>query len=241
MLELINDRTRSISQDMHALNRSCCVEIVRSSLTRAQRSTPQKRRRAQRRRKSLRTQSRNRQPRLTKPTHVRNALGFTKNHHPVPSYISGPTLPSISTSPPSDSTAVPLTARGTTSATIHCSVTHSIRLTTDDNHDSCQPSPALALLKNLGHGDYAGVRLGEVQNLGPRPDSSRATHRQPGTDQRSWRLSARQPGLRKAVSFKPAGVRHSSIADSSSNLSHSGHRSYGAGQAATRRASPPPR
>ena len=33
--------------------------------------------------------------------------------------------------------------------------------------DSCQPSPAFALLNILGHGGYAGVRLGEAQNPGP--------------------------------------------------------------------------
>ena len=35
LLEQVKDRICSSSQDMHALNRSCCVELVRSSLTRA--------------------------------------------------------------------------------------------------------------------------------------------------------------------------------------------------------------
>ena len=95
-------------------------------------------------------------------------VGFTKNHLPVPSCTSEPTLPSISTSPPSDSTTVPLTARGTTSAPpfIVPSPTASASKT-DDNHDSGRPPPALALLNNLGRGGYAGVRLGEDQNPGP--------------------------------------------------------------------------
>ena len=48
---------------------------------------------------------------------------------------------------------------------------------------------------------------------------SRKTHRQPQTYQRSWRLSAGQPGLRHAESSKPAKIRYSSNADRSSSSS----------------------
>ena len=102
-----------------------------------------------------------------KPSHRESALVFSLDHHPVPSYTSRPTLPSIFTPPPSDSTTVP---RGTwhhKRATIHCSVTRSLLLETDDNHESGQPSPALALLNNLGHGGCARIRVGEAEKPGP--------------------------------------------------------------------------
>ena len=50
MLEQMKERFRNISQDVHILNRSFGEELVRSSLTRARRSAPNKRRRAQRKR-----------------------------------------------------------------------------------------------------------------------------------------------------------------------------------------------
>ena len=48
MLEQVEEHIRNISQDMQILNRSCGEELVHSSLTRARRSAPKKRRRAQR-------------------------------------------------------------------------------------------------------------------------------------------------------------------------------------------------
>ena len=50
MLEQTKERIRNISQDMHILSKSCGKELVRSSLARARRPAPKKRRRAQRKR-----------------------------------------------------------------------------------------------------------------------------------------------------------------------------------------------
>ena len=76
-------------------------------------------------------------------------------------------VPSISTTPPSECTIVALTTRGTMSAPpVHNSISRSLRLKPGLSHDLCKPSPALALLDDRSHGGYAGVRLGEAQNLG---------------------------------------------------------------------------
>ena len=48
------------------------------------------------------------------------------------------------------------------------------RLKLEVSRDLCRPSSVLTLLNNLGRGGYAGVRLGEPQNLGP------------GTHDRDW-------------------------------------------------------
>ena len=64
-------------------------------------------------------------------------------------------------------------------ASVHYSVTRSLRLKLEVSHDLCRPSLALALLNNLGHGGYARVRLGELQNSGPAThDRDRATAQQ---------------------------------------------------------------
>ena len=57
------------------------------------------------------------------------------------------------------------------------------------------------LLNTQGRGGYAGIRVGEAQNEVPAThdrdlDGNRATQRHSHTDQRSWRLSCEQPGLR---------------------------------------------
>ena len=49
MLGQMQERLHSIAQDMYILNRSCGEEIVRSSLARARKAAPKKRRRARRR------------------------------------------------------------------------------------------------------------------------------------------------------------------------------------------------
>ena len=51
--------------------------------------------------------------------------------------------------------------------TVHWSILHSLRLKTDDSHEFGQPLSALALLNNLGHAGYAGIRVGEAENPGP--------------------------------------------------------------------------
>ena len=113
------------------------------------------------------TQLRSRHPRTTS-THGESALGSTKNHHFVPSYTSSPTLSFISTSLPSERATAALTTRGNHErASVHDSVTRSLRLKLEVSHDLCRPSSVLALLNNLGRGGYAGGRLGEAQNPGP--------------------------------------------------------------------------
>ena len=86
-------------------------------------------------------------------------------HHPTPSYTSRLPLPSTFTSPHSHDSS----SRGTVHherATIHCSVTHSLRFKTDVNHESGELSLAQALLNNQGHGGYAGIRVQEAENPG---------------------------------------------------------------------------
>ena len=94
---------------------------VRSSLTRAQRSTQKKRRRHNEGRVALKngvaaTQLRTRRPRHPRSTHERNALDVTKCHHPDPTYTSRPTLPFIFTVLPSACTVVMLMTSCTMSA-----------------------------------------------------------------------------------------------------------------------------
>ena len=48
MFEQMKERLHNIAQDMYNLNRSCGTEIARSSLARARRAAPKKRRRARR-------------------------------------------------------------------------------------------------------------------------------------------------------------------------------------------------
>ena len=70
----------------------------------------------------------------------------------------------------------------------------------------------------------------------PRPNSSRATYRQPPTDQRGRGLSAGQSGLCDAESSKLANIRHTSFADRCSSptatdarlseLTHGGNSSF---------------
>ena len=50
LLEQIKERLQSIAQDMYIVNKSCGEEIVRSSLARARKAAPKKRRRARRNR-----------------------------------------------------------------------------------------------------------------------------------------------------------------------------------------------
>ena len=97
-----------------------------------------------------------------KPSPRESALGFSKDQHPVPP-------PSTSTSPPSIQNPQQLLPwHGEPRARHHhCSVAHSLWLKTDDNNESGQPSSALALLNNLGHGGYAGIRGGEAESPGP--------------------------------------------------------------------------
>ena len=98
----------------------------------------------------------------------RKRARFHKGSSPCPSYKSRMPLPITST----------FRSHGSSShrtmhherVTVHWSVLHSLRLKTDDSHESGQPSSARALLNNLGHCGYAGIRVGEAEN--PRP----ATH-----------------------------------------------------------------
>ena len=97
------------------------MDLVRSSLTRAQRSTQRKRRRAKRRKRRSEKRACSDtmatcHPRHPKPTHGRSALGITKSHHPDPTNTSRPTLPFIITLLPSACTVVVLMTSGTISA-----------------------------------------------------------------------------------------------------------------------------
>ena len=180
---------------MHALNRSCCVgmatnsapsaarraavrllaeqtRVQRYSRTQAQRSMQKRRRRTQWRRRR-RSEKRACSDTLeessssaTKPTHGGSALGFTKNHHPVPSYTSSPTLPFISTLLPSKRATAALTTCGITSAPLF--TTPSPAASSNLNSFTISVGPrVLALLNNLGRGGYAGVRLKEAKNPFP--------------------------------------------------------------------------
>ena len=78
-------------------------------------------------------------------------------------------------------------------ATIHCSVTRSLRLETDGKYESGQLSSAWTQLSARGPRTYAGIRVGEPQksrasHTRERLDGGGAAPRHSPTDQRSWRL-----------------------------------------------------
>ena len=90
-------------------------------------------------------------------------------------------------------------------ATFHCSVTHSLRLKTDVKHEFGQLSLARVLLNTQGCGRHVGIRVGEAQNPGPvTHDRDWTVTEHSHSDQRSWRHSAEQPGLRDEGRPEPA-------------------------------------
>ena len=186
VLEQLLDRIRSISQDTHALNRSCGVEMATSSTPSAARKAAVRLRAEQARMQGF-SQTRAQRPTLKWSRTQRRRRRSQKRA------CSDTIEESSSSADEADGrrkrarfckesspfslihiqTTTSLHLYITTStwyherASIHCSVTHSLRLKSGKSHDSCQPSPALALLNNLGHGGNARVRFGEAQNPGP--------------------------------------------------------------------------
>ena len=137
--------------------------------TQTKRSAPKRRRRPQRRKR--RCDKRPCSGTLEESSASANRVNSQRKrarwnpHHPTPSYTSRLPLPSTFTSPHSHDSS----SRGTVHherATIHCSVTHSLRFKTDVNHESGELSLAQALLNNQGHGGYAGIRVQEAENPG---------------------------------------------------------------------------
>ena len=173
MLEQTKERIHNISQDRHILNRSCGEELVRSSLTRARRSAPKKRRRTQRKRmrpvkqvcsdtiektisstdEAVAQRKRARSHKGSPPCPIIHTMIDTSLHLHIPTFHSHN----------SSSHRTVHHERGTVS----WSVLRSLQLLTDDNHEPGQPSSARALLNNLGHGGYAGIRVREAENPGP--------------------------------------------------------------------------
>ena len=198
-MEQMKDRIRSNSQDEHILNGSCGEEMVRSSLTRARRSARKKRRRAQRKRvrpvkQACSDTNEETSSSTDEAVSQRKRARFYKESSPCPIiHIRTDTSLHlhVTTFRFHDSSS-----HGTwhhERAIIHCFVTHSLRLKTDDNHDSSQPPPALALLNNMGSRRVRRSSSGRSEKSGSRftrqkPGGSRTTHRQPQTYQRSWRL-----------------------------------------------------
>ena len=188
---------------------------MRSSLTRARRPSPKKRRRAQRKmvRPAKKACSDTIEETISSTDEAvaqRKRARFYKGSSPSP--IKHPTIDTslhITTfhSHNSSSHRTMHYERGTVS----WSVLHILQLETDSSHEPGQSSSARALVNNLGRGGYAGTRVGEAENPGPRHarqglDGNRATQRQSQTDQRCSRLSAKEPGLRDEESSKPAHV-----------------------------------
>ena len=149
MSEQMKERIHTIAQDMHILNRSCGEELVRSSMTRARRS-------ATNQRKSFRPVKRACSETIWETISSidgavarRKRARFYKGSSPCHTHQDRhlPLHNTIFHSHDSSSHGTVHHERGT----VHCSVTHSLRLKTDNSHESGQPSPAPALQNNLGH------------------------------------------------------------------------------------------
>ena len=199
MLEQMKEPLHNIAQDMYTyLNRSCEEEIVRSSLARARRSAPKKRRRV--RRKSCQTGlqrhhrgkdflNRRSCSQLQNSHHVQHLLPPSHHHLHSNNRTSHRTI---------------LHECGTVS----WYVLNSLRLEANKTivgHVPIRPLPAPALLNTREHSGCAGNRVGEAQNPGP------ATHDQPNAAHR--RISdagdsvpSSQESLTRGVQNFPCGT-----------------------------------
>ena len=143
MLEQVQERLRSIAQDMYILNRSCGEEVARSSLARARKAAPKKKRRARRNRvrpvkpacsDTIEESISSTDELAPQRKHARS----TTDHHPAPPRTSRSTPPATLTSPFPIPTKAPLTAQSFTN-----------------------------VLNTRKFGGYAGTRVEEAQNPGP--------------------------------------------------------------------------
>ena len=130
-----------------------------------------------------------------KPSPRESALGFTKDHHPVPSYTPGPTPPSTSTSPQQ------LLSSHDAPRAWHRFLVRSPQLPaqTDDSHESGQPSSARALLNNLG-------TAGTLEFVPATHDRDWTVAEQPNATHRRIKEAGDSvpPGLRDEGSSEPA-------------------------------------
>ena len=163
MVEHIQERIHNIAQDMHIPNRTWREELVRSSLVRAPRSAPEKKRRRGVRPVKLACSDTVEETISSTDEAVgqRKRTRFYKGSSPciiTYTFIDTALHLHITTFHSHNSSFHRMMYHER--ATIHCSVTHSLQLKTDDNH-------ARALLNNLGHGGYDGICVGEAENPGP--------------------------------------------------------------------------
>ena len=185
-MEQLRDRIRHISQDMHVINRSCCVEMatssvpqasrraavrLRASQTRLPRSTQKRRRRTQRRRR--RSEKRACSDTIEESSSADEVDARRKRARDCKESPSRPLLYIQSdTSLLLHITTVRTHGRCSYDmryherASVHFTVARSLRLKSGVSHDLCQSSPALAPLSDFAHG-CAGVRFGEARNPGP--------------------------------------------------------------------------
>ena len=126
-----------------------------------------------------------------KPSPRESALGITKDHHLVPSYTPRPT-------PPPPHHHLPIPRQHHDNITIHWSVLHSLRLKTNDSHESGQLSSAHALLNNLA---TAGT-LEFVSERRKIQDPSHTTATVPGQPPGSHRR-INEPGYSMRVARTP--------------------------------------
>ena len=172
----MRERLHNIAQDIYILNRSCGEEIVRSSLARARRETPKKRRRARRNR--------------VRP--VKQACSDTTEETISSTDECAPQRKRVRVNngrPPRSTTHITFN----TSFHLHITISHSNNVTshrtilhkcgtvswsvlnslgleantTSISNELIRSAPAPALLNTREYGGYAGIRVGEAQNPGP--------------------------------------------------------------------------
>ena len=181
MLKL-KDRIRSISQDMHALNSSCCVELG-SSLT-------QRRKRRSEKRFCSDTIEDTSSSASEADAWKKRARCYKVSSPPIPhTHPDQHSLHLHITSTCSMYSRCSHDERYHERASVHCTFARTRRLIAGASHDPHCSSLGLPSLCDLAHGGYAGERLGEARNPGP------ATHNRdrPAADQRNTSQSQRGP------------------------------------------------